>query len=151
MGGPPAPRPRPRPRPQGLGQTLTDIFFPNLVPRRFLRARLPLEEPRRQAMALATTARPLLTTLRAIQQRFPAILDPFNTLGSRGEEGRRGEVEGRRGAALVKVRKVQEAVGDVKRRAKDGPGAGGGRSPRRRLDACRELPSPGTCAFAITR
>ena len=65
--------------------------------------------------------------------------------------GRRGEVEGRRGEALVKVRKVQEAVGDVKRRAKDGPGAGGGRLPRRRLDACRELPSPGTCAFAITR
>ena len=69
-------------RAKGIGQTLTDIFFPNLSPRRFFKPRLPKEEPRRKMRPLMfTTPRPILTTLRAIQEKFPSILvDPFNSM-----------------------------------------------------------------------
>ena len=69
-------------RPKGIGQTLTDIFFPNLSPKRFFKPRLPKEEPRRKMRPLMfTTPRPILTTLRAIQEKFPSILvDPFNSV-----------------------------------------------------------------------
>ena len=69
-------------RAKGIGQTLTDIFFPNLSPKRFFKPRLPKEEPRRKMRPLMfTTPRPILTTLRAIQEKFPSILvDPFNSM-----------------------------------------------------------------------
>ena len=70
-------------RAKGIGQTLTDIFFPNLSPKRFFKPRFPKEEPRRQKMRplMFTTPRPILTTLRAIQEKFPSILvDPFNSM-----------------------------------------------------------------------
>ena len=70
-------------RAKGIGQTLTDIFFPNLSPKRFFKPRFPKEEPRRQKLRpfMFTTPRPILTTLRAIQEKFPSILvDPFNSM-----------------------------------------------------------------------
>ena len=69
-------------RVKGIGQTLTDIFFPNLSPKRFFKPRLPKEEPRRKMRPLMfTTPRPILTTLRAIQEKFPSILvDPFSSM-----------------------------------------------------------------------
>ena len=84
-------------RGKGIGQTLTDIFFPNLSPKRFFKPRLPLEEPRRK-MLMFTTPRPILTTLRAIQEKFPSILvDPFNSMRGMKKDvlvgGRRREDE----------------------------------------------------------
>ena len=69
-------------RAKGIGQTLTDIFFPNLSPKRFFKPKFPKEEPRRNMRPLMfTTPRPILTTLRAIQEKFPSILvDPFNSM-----------------------------------------------------------------------
>ena len=86
-------------RVKGIGQTLTDIFFPNLSPKRFFKPRLPKEEPRRKMKPLMfTTPRPILTTLRAIQEKFPSILvDPFNSMRGmkKGSQigGRRREEE----------------------------------------------------------
>ena len=98
-------------RAKGIGQTLTDIFFPNLSPKRFFKPKFPKEEPRRNMRPLMfTTPRPILTTLRAIQEKFPSILvDPFNSM--RGMK-KGSPIGGRRREEEDKEDESETAAGD---------------------------------------
>jgi len=64
-----------REKPKGFGQSLKDIFFPNVNTRKIIKVRKP------QLKSMSTTMKPIYTTLRAIQQKFPSILlDPYTRM-----------------------------------------------------------------------
>ena len=61
--------------PKGFGQSLKDIFFPNTPARRIIKVK------KSKARPFLTTMKPIYTTLKAIQNKFPSILiDPYKQL-----------------------------------------------------------------------
>eukprot|EP00090_Calanus_glacialis_P008621 TRINITY_DN16973_c0_g1_i1.p1 TRINITY_DN16973_c0_g1~~TRINITY_DN16973_c0_g1_i1.p1 ORF type:complete len:620 (-),score=99.64 TRINITY_DN16973_c0_g1_i1:77-1936(-) len=62
-------------KPKGFGQSLKDIFFPNTPTRRIIKVKKPKPQP------ILTTMKPIYTTLKAIQNKFPSILiDPYKQM-----------------------------------------------------------------------
>jgi len=60
---------------KGLGQSFKDLFFPNNPSRRIIK----VKKPKRKS--LFTTMKPVYTTLKAIQNKFPSILiDPYKQM-----------------------------------------------------------------------